>query len=119
MITLTLRNQIEVMNLPDNLKKELTRRLTLSNPVYEQKVKQGYSTWNVEPHILNFKILPNGNLLVPRGYRSELIQLLNDNKLDFSVLDERARFEYEHFDVNVQLRSYQETAMKKRWIFWH
>jgi len=108
-----LRNKIETSNLPKNLKEALIKELTLPNPVYEENVKQGYSTWNVKPHILNFSVLPNGNLLLPRGYRSSLIQLLNDNHLDFEVKDERTNFDYTHLDVRVRLRPYQESSLKE------
>jgi len=56
--------------------------------------------------------MPNGNLVVPRGFRPSLIQLLNDNNLDFDVKDERSKFDYHHFDVNIELRPYQETALR-------
>lgn len=114
MVNLLLRNKITVSNLPANIKESIISNLTLPNPVYESNVQQGYSTWNVKPHILNFSILPNSDLVVPRGYRSELITRLNDNEIDFNVDDQRSRFDYESIDASkIILRPYQEAALKQ------
>lgn len=113
MVKITLRNKMEVANLPQNLKEVLIQELTLPNPIYESNIKQGYSVWNIKPHILNFSMLPNDNLLIPRGYRAALIQLLNNNNLDFEVKDERSKFEYHHFETNIKLLAYQEEGLRK------
>jgi len=114
MVNLLLRNKITVSNLPANIKKSIISDLTLPNPVYESNIQQGYSTWNVKPHILNFSILPNSDLIVPRGYRSELITRLNNSEINFSVNDQRSKFDYESIDVSkIILRPYQETALRQ------
>jgi len=114
MVKLILRNKITVSNLPANIKESIISNLTLPNPVYESNVKQGYSTWNVKPNLLNFSILPNGDLVVPRGFRPELIHRLNDNEIDFNVDDQRSKFDYESIDMStITLRPYQEAALRQ------
>lgn len=114
MVNLLLRDKITVSNLPENIKKSIISNLTLPNPVYESNIRQGYSNWNVKPQILNFSILPNSDLVVPRGYRSELITKLNDNGIDFKVDDQRSKFDYKSINLSkITLRPYQEDALKK------
>jgi superfamily II DNA or RNA helicase len=82
----------------------------MENPKYQEALKQGRSTWGVKPFLFNFDLLPDNSILVPRGYRKELMEKIQG--IEYVISDERPRFEYLSFgETNIKYRPYQETAV--------
>lgn len=83
----------------------------MPNPQYHENIKQGYSTWGVDPIITNFSVRPGGRLLLPRGYRKRLIELFREHNEEFEIVDERPNRPI-HVKVPLKLRQYQERTLK-------
>jgi superfamily II DNA or RNA helicase len=82
----------------------------MENPKYQEALKQGRSTWGVKPFLFNFDLLPDNSILVPRGYRKELMKKIQG--VEHVISDERPRFEYISVgETNIRYRPYQEKAV--------
>lgn len=88
----------------------LINKLKVDNPKYLEAVARGRSTYNLKPHIYNFDILPDDSIRVPRGMRTELLDMLQT--YNYSLIDKRPHFDFSETDsAAIKYRSYQEKAM--------
>jgi superfamily II DNA or RNA helicase len=108
-----IANKIEVKKAPEIIRSELIKRLKINNPKYQEAVNAGRSTYGVPMFIHNFKVLPNSNLLVPRGLRRPLINLAKENNTALNIIDKRT-FKPIEKDIDstaISYRPYQYTAI--------
>ena len=88
----------------------LVDQLKLDNPKYHEAVRHGRSTWGIKPHILNFDILPDDSMRIPRGMRVELLDMVRD--CDAKIIDKRSYHSYVDYGSSViKYYSYQEKAV--------
>jgi len=83
----------------------------VENPKYTEAVAKGRWTGNLKPFLMNFDILPDDSIRIPRGMRLQLLDMI-DSSMGYTLADERSYHGYE--DVNsavIQYRPYQERAM--------
>ena len=84
--------------------------LRIENPKYNDAVAKGRWIGQLKPHIMNFDILPDDSIRIPRGMRLKLLDMID--KADKIVIDKRA---YHGFDdinsASITYRPYQEKAM--------
>ena len=97
-------------NPPESIKQALIDHLKIDNPKYYEAVKRGFSTYNLKPHIYNFDILPDESIRIPRGMRSVLLDMVQDQ--DFKLTDQRTLFDYQDYgSAHIKYYPYQETAV--------
>ena len=112
MINITIKNKIQIKDLPINLTNILVQGLKVPNPKFIDAQKLGYSTYNIDQYINNFSFDPNNNLLIPRGYRRELFELLKKNNAPYTTTDLRTKFSYISLDSSqIVYRPYQKEAV--------
>ncbi len=75
MINIVVDNMIRVSGAPVKLKAEITKRLTVDNPEYVKQKKRGFKCWGIDPKIRLYSEV-NGQLVLPRGFYEELINLV-------------------------------------------
>lgn len=112
-VKITLSNKIKVKGGPEKLNHILIEDLKVVNPAYTSAVEQGYSTWKIEPHILNFSISADDSLLIPRGYKNKLIKIIKNLNIPVQVEDKRNFFP-PNFSIdsrNIKYRPYQQDAI--------
>lgn len=110
-----ISNKIRVLKAPDALKSALVERLKIPNPAYDEAKAQGYSVYGINPFIYNFGILPDESLMIPRGFKNELIAMSNNMGLKFDISDQRTYFEPD-FNIDssaIKYRPYQADAIAK------
>jgi len=84
--------------------------LKLDNPKYHEAVRRGYSTWGIKPHIVNFDILPDESIRIPRGMRGQLMEMVSN--YDPKIIDKRALHNYKDYgSSSIKYRPYQEKAV--------
>ncbi len=91
----------------------IVQELQVPNPEFIEAVKQGYSTWGMKETIFNFTPLPDGSMLIPRGYRKRLISLAEDFNEELIVKDHRTYFP-PRVDIDssqINLRPHQWSAL--------
>lgn len=90
----------------------LVEKLKVPNPKYIEAQSAGRSLWGVDQYIINFSVMPDGSLMIPRGLRSWLLRQCEELSIDFSAEDTRKLFS--HMDINsseISYRPYQTPAI--------
>ncbi len=109
-----IENRIRIKNPPDILKHLLVEQLRIPNPKYAEAQASGRSTWGVDPFIVNFMVLPDDSLLIPRGLRSWLMLKIKEFGIDFVLTDKRTKFDHIEIDSSmIKYRPYQFDAVLK------
>lgn len=80
---ISVRNNIRVRGAPTPLVAEITKALTIDNPEYVERKKKRRPTWGVKPK-LELYSREGPDLILPRGYLSELLQLADGKQADIS-----------------------------------
>ena len=107
---ITISNKIRIKNCPPTIQEQLIQILRVENPKYTEAVAKGRWTGKLKPFLMNFDILPDDSIRIPRGMRVPLLDMIDG--IDHVIKDERSYHEYA--DVNsavIQYRPYQERAM--------
>jgi len=112
MLKIILKNQIQLKDPPIGLTNTLIQNLKIPNPKFIEAQKLGYSIYGVDQYINNFSFDLNNNLLIPRGYRRELLSILKDMKISYTIEDKRTKFPYINLDSSkIKYRPYQHDAV--------
>lgn len=106
---LIIDNQLQLHNLPDELRSWFALQLTFTNPLYEEAVKHNRYVGKLSPHIYLYKPLPNG-IVLPRGYLQLIEDTLIGKGLDISIKDNRILLPPISVKSNIKLRGYQAKA---------
>lgn len=108
-----ISNKILVRNAPHSILDELISYLTISNPKYEEALRQGRKGWGIDPFIYNFDHIHNG-IAIPRGCRTKLLNLVKiEGVNDVEIIDNRMRFEWREIESSsIIYRSYQSEPME-------
>jgi len=113
-LEIVIRNKIQLRNSPLKLNEVLIQELKTPNPKFLEAQKLGYSTYGIDQYIINFSIDLHNNLLIPRGYRRRLINLLKEMSIEYTIKDERTIFPYINVDSSeIVYRPYQIEAVVK------
>lgn len=102
-----ISNNIRIINAPVPIKAKITKALTYKNPAVEQAKRQGRRAWGI-PHNLKLYIYDRGDLVIPRGFLNELLQmLLDDTKVTNKQTEGRA-VDFGGWNESFKLRDYQK-----------
>ena len=114
MIEITIRNYLEVKNLPKEIFKVVVGRLTYPNPEYLNALKHSKNQWAVSkmPQTIRSYKQKRGLLLLPRGYYLELRLLLEDQNLSYEIYDETPKLEKIHSQQRIDLFPHQLELIK-------
>lgn len=110
---ITISNKILIQGIPEELKQFLISKLKTTNPKFEEAVKNGRSTYNINPFIYNFRIIDDNTLSIPRGYKKQLFAhpSVKEDKI-LKILDERTIFKPIEIDSSsIIYRRYQYKAV--------
>jgi superfamily II DNA or RNA helicase len=108
-----ISNKIKLKRAPEKLNHILIENLKVVNPAHQSATKQGYSTWKIEPYIYNFSVSADDSLLIPRGYKNKLIEIIKNLEIPFEVEDKRTFFPPDFCvdSKNIEYRPYQKDAI--------
>lgn len=82
------------------------------NPVFKNNELNNRSNWDTETYIETFSH-ENGNLILPRGFMHELLEILSKNGIKPEIIDNRYRFPVDFIDrlYGIELRPYQKLCL--------
>lgn len=112
MITLKIENQIRlfpVNTIRPEILSMIKRWLTFDNPQYLENDRRGFSNWDTEPTIQGYKV-QNNIMEIPRGFAGQLISILKENHLKFSIVDNRRSLPATRFQFIGTLKPFQKDA---------
>ena len=109
---ITLTNQLTLAELPETLRDQIRRKLTLPNPRWLENERMGRWNWNT-PKILKFYTQTrSGNLIVPRGYCRQAISLCRQHGIAYTIVDRRRMLPPVDFSFQATLRPFQARAVE-------
>lgn len=107
-----IENRIRLKNYPSVLQDILIDTLKIPNPKYIEAQAAGRSVYGLSSYIMNFSVLPDDSLLIPRGLRQLVIDKSNELGIELNITDNRKMFDY--IDINsskIKFRGYQIDAV--------
>jgi superfamily II DNA or RNA helicase len=114
LMELILNSKIRVRGAPEPLKNFLLPQLKILNPKYIEAQAAGRSLWGMEQYIYNFTTMPDGSFLIPRGMRQPLVDILLEQTIPFTTVDERSLHTFHDVDSsNIIYRPYQQEAVQE------
>lgn len=112
-----LDNMLKISQIPQNIEDWVKRCMTFSNPRYYQMKKMGYSTNDISPTIKLYIQDKKGIIHVPRGFATIFLNSLNKAKIKYELFDMQLELEEVDYGSKIQLRDYQEEAVKRLLYF--
>lgn len=112
-ITITIKENLQLKNLPPELMATLVEKLEFLNPKWLENERMG--RWNRgTPRVLKFydKVGRSG-LWIPRGYIRHLINLCRRQGIQFRIDDQRRRLKPVNFVFRGRLKPFQKVAVDK------
>ena len=112
---------INYATLSDFLKEKIVKELTLDNPEYSRMLHLGKPVVNVSEYQTLYRVTADKKtrrkwLILPRGFLPTLIQLYNESRRSFQLIDQRLTLPKVSFDSKIVLRDYQKPAVEKAMI---
>jgi superfamily II DNA or RNA helicase len=114
MVTLKIDRKLHLFPLPeitDTILREVKDRLTFPNPAYLEAKKRGFSTWNKPQEVRGYRV-GHDQLIVPRGFTAQMIDLLRWAGVPFRVEDRRRLLAPVDFDFKGELWDFQVEAVE-------
>lgn len=111
-LPIELDNQIRLplALMPQKLKNFLRGSLIFHNPVFYEKQRKGYATWDT-PRILNFFRKDANVAVLPRGFWSRLMDFLEKEKIDYTFFNHRVSDSVSFEPLPAKLFDYQTEAL--------
>lgn len=112
--TIIMGNTVKLskVSMKPQLVKFLREKLNFFNTEYLVKEKMGISTYQTEKY---FKLISetSDQVLLPRGFLSELISFCKEQNLPYQVIDERQKKSEITIQSKIALYDYQQIAFEK------
>lgn len=111
-LKISLREKITIHAPPEDLLDSIVKANTFDNPKYASNLEHDYSNWKVPPTIETYRFA-KGDLILPLGFGSQLLQLCKEHSLEPSIEDSRivCPVSFPKALKGIALRSYQERAV--------
>ena len=84
------RITVAAADLPPALMATLKHAATMANPAFHERQRRRASTWGIPRFLLNYDETISGDLLLPRGLRERLTQLVEQSESRLELVDDRA-----------------------------
>ncbi len=111
-LQITICKDIRLEEIPDTLDQLLSNQLEIPNPKWLENDRMG--RWNREtPKTLCFFIrMPDGSLILPRGYMGQLIRRCKKDGIEYLIHDNRRTLSLLDFTFTGMLKPFQKTAVE-------
>jgi len=111
-LKITLSKDLKLSDIPQTLKTELIRKLTIPNPKWVENARMGRWNRNV-PKQLHFFHRYKDTLWIPRGYLRQLIMMCRHYTIPYQMKDLRRTLPTTNFSFQGGLKPFQKEAVKK------
>lgn len=119
-ISLTSDIYLKSSEVPENIRSKIVGDNTFPNPRYLSNEEQGRSNWNTARTIETYRF-EGENIVLPRGYLSDLLALLRSEQIRPQITDDRVAIPASFPDSlkDVEFRPYQKEAISEAMRFDH
>ena len=111
-LNIELSKNLKLSDIPEPIKAELIRKLTIPNPKYLENARMGRWNRNV-PKMLRFFQRYKETLWIPRGYLRQLIIMCRQYRISYQMEDHRRKLPPVNFSFQGELKSFQKRAVEK------
>ena len=111
MMKISVSNTLILTQVPSEIFRTITERLTFDNPKWIENDRMG--RWNGETlrQLRYFTETDDGNLVTPRGFIRQLIGLCRRHNVQFDIDDKRRILPEMDFTFHGQLKPFQQEAV--------
>ena len=103
-----ISNNIRITNAPVPVRAQITKALTYKNPAVVKARQQGRNAWGI-PNTLDLYIYDRGDLVVPRGFLSELLKITKKQQPKLQWKQTKGNpVEFGPWNESYKLRDYQK-----------
>jgi superfamily II DNA or RNA helicase len=106
-----ISNKLLLADFPEQLQDEISAKLTMTNPAYLDNEKMGRYQGNTEKFLHFYEQAPDGGLIIPRGFGSQLVAMVRAYGHSIEFDDRRISFPETQFSFTGKLRDYQQAAV--------
>jgi superfamily II DNA or RNA helicase len=110
-LKITVKNNLRLSSVPPQLRNNLIKRLQFPNPKYIENARMGRWNRGVPKELRFCDKLRGGDLMIPRGYIRQLIDLCRQSGIPFSIDDRRRSLPSATFLFTGTLRPFQQEAV--------
>lgn len=108
---ITVSNRLILEHVPPQIDREVSARMTFKNPQWIENDRMGRWQGETPEYLTLYERVPNGVILLPRGYTRQLIDLCKQHDIAYHVEDRRKSLPRVLFEFRSQLRRFQEKAL--------
>ena len=101
---------VDGSDLPPALMATLKHAASMPNPIFYERQRRRASTWDTPRFLLSYDETVTGNLILPRGLRSRLDELVMQAGSRLEIVDETASGQTHHFTFQAELDPDQQAA---------
>lgn len=112
MLQIVISNNIRIRGASTPLRLAIMDKLTMDNPEYKNRIYKKLPTWGIDQK-LKLYVQEFGDLVAPRGFEQELIEILKLQGITPETVIQRQQTEvinanFGKWDPNIMLRDYQK-----------
>lgn len=111
-LEITISNKIELTGYSKDLENYLKEILIFHNPVFYEKERKGFSTWNT-PRIIKYFEKELNIVNIPRGFLYNLLEYCKNNSIEYRITDNRISRNIIEINFNHELFCYQKEVTDK------
>jgi len=108
-MNIKITNLIEIPFHSEKISQEIKKALTIENPEWVKRQRQGLSCYNISHFFAYYNTLGD-KIFAPRGFLPELIHILSKNNIDFQIDRKHILLPEVNFEFIKELRNYQQSA---------
>ena len=110
-LTITISHNLQLANVPDELRGILTEKLEFLNPKWLENERMGRWNRGTSKSLRFYDKVGASGLWIPRGFMRQLVLLCRRHKVDYEIDDRRLNFPPRNFSFKGKLRPFQQKAV--------
>lgn len=103
--------RVDLADIPKKVLAEIEKELTFTNPLYKAMVRSGHHDANITQY-LNCYFQDADQAIIPRGFASRLMRILQANRIQGRFKDETNDIKIENWVFNGRLYGYQAVILE-------
>lgn len=116
MIKLTIKNNIQVPYIDEEMDDFLYKNLTISNPKWLENHRLGRFNWNTPKELFFYKEEGKNGFYAPRGFLNDVLKYCEKNNIEYQINDKTHIYKNIDIEFSGTLHSFQKIAIEKMMI---
>ena len=113
MIKLTIKNNIQIPYVNEEMDDFLYSSLTVSNPKWLENHRLGRYNWGTPKELFFYEEEGKNGFYAPRGFLNDIIEYCQKNNIEYEIKDKTHIFKNIDIKFSGNLHDFQKTAIEK------